>query len=202
MKKLLLTSNGFTNPLLGNKFLELVGKPANKIRILYVPTASNVEEDRSYTKETKKGLIKLGIKEDNLVEFDLDKNPNYELLSGIDSIFVEGGNTFYLLSKVRQTEFDRKIIDLVSKGVVYVGVSAGSILACKDISIADPFDKNDYITEDFRGLGLTDKILVPHFQNKEERLIKDFERKTGYKVTRLSDGQALLVINNLEEIIK
>ena len=202
MKKLLLTSNGFTSSLLGNKFLELVGKPVNEIRVLYVPTASNVEKDKSYAKETRKGIIKLGIKKDNLIEFDLDKNPNYKLLRGIDSIFIEGGNTFYLLSRVRQTGFDKKIINLVSKGVVYVGSSAGSILACKDISIAGPFDKNDYITEDFSGLGFTDKILSPHFQNEEEKLIKDFERKTGYNVTRISDGQALLVIDNLEEILK
>jgi dipeptidase E len=202
MKKLLLTSNGFTNLNLGNKFLELVGKSAGKIKVLYIPTASNVEKDRSYTEINKQEIIRVGIKKENLVEFDLDKNPDYGLLRNIDSIFVEGGNTFYLLSRVRQTGFGKKILELVNAGVVYVGVSAGSILACKDIKVAEPFDRNDYIIKDFEGLGLTNKIIVPHFQRKDDKLIKDFETRTGYTITRLNDGQALLVTGDLEKIIE
>ena len=44
MKKILLTSGGFDNKNVANKFLELVNKPANEIKVLFITTAA-VEPD-------------------------------------------------------------------------------------------------------------------------------------------------------------
>ena len=41
--KLLLTSGGMRNPTLTNALLELIGKPANEIKVAFIPTAMNTE---------------------------------------------------------------------------------------------------------------------------------------------------------------
>ncbi len=202
MKKLLLTSSGFDNPKISKEFLKLVDKPADEIRILFIPTASRTKEELIYVNESKKELINLGIKKENIINFNLDKKIEDNELENIGSIYVCGGNTFYLLHKVRQTGFENKIKELINKGVVYVGVSAGSVLSGPDISIAKPFDKNDIGLKDTTGLGLTDKIISPHFQSKEERIIADYEKETNKKVLRLNDEEALLILDNKTKLIK
>ena len=197
--KLLLTSDGFaTNPNLGQKFLELVGKDNPKV--LYVPTAANVENDKSYTELTKRNLEKLGCE---VVNFDLNISPSFFPSGRIDAVIVEGGNTFYLLSRFRETKSGKRIAGMVAKGeIIYVGISAGSIIMGKDISVASPFDENKGYVIDTTGLRYTDRIISPHFQRKEAKIILDYEQKTGNKVTRLCDGQALLINGKLEEIIQ
>ncbi len=199
--KILLTSSGFDNAGIFNKFIDLVGKPADKIKIIYIPTAANGEDDSSWIADAKKEILRQGILKQNLIDFDLDKNPNYDLLDEADSIFVEGGNTFYLAKRFREEEFIPKIKRLLNKGVVYVGVSAGSVLAGKYIDIASPFDENKVGLNNFNGMNFTDKIISPHFNTKEKSIIEDYEKRIGNKVLRLNDGQALLYVNKKEKIV-
>lgn len=200
--KLLLTSSGLSTEKIKKEFLKLIGRPAKEIKILLIPTAGNLKEDKSYIERDKGDLIRLGILKENLIEYDLDKiNENIDF-EDIDAIFVEGGNTFYLLKKVRETGFDKKIIDLVKRGVVYIGVSAGSILACPNIETASPFDNNIANLKDLTSLNLTSVIISPHFTNTNENKIKELENKLKYKLIRLTDSQALLIIGNKSKIIK
>lgn len=61
-----------------------------------------------------------------------------------DLIFVGGGNTFRLLAECRQRGWLNKIRTAVADGSVYMGSSAGSVLACptirttNDMPIVDP----------------------------------------------------------------
>ena len=59
MKKLLLTSAGFLNSKIADKFLNLVNKPVSKIKIVFVPTAALTEEEKYYVRYSKKELLKL-----------------------------------------------------------------------------------------------------------------------------------------------
>jgi len=55
-------------------------------------------------------------------------------LAGFDVLYVQGGNTFYLLDRMRRSGADGIIRKLVAAhGTVYCGVSAGSIIAGPDI---------------------------------------------------------------------
>ena len=40
MKKILLTSAGLENKVVDNKFMELIGKKAKEIRVLFITTAA------------------------------------------------------------------------------------------------------------------------------------------------------------------
>ena len=201
MKKLLLTSSGFENKILKYKFLELVGKPADRIRILFIPTAANGEKDTSYVDLDKKKIFETGITPENFIEYDLDKDVSDISLDEIDVIYVEGGNTFYLIDKVRKTGFDKKIKEMVERGIVYVGASAGSILAGPNIDMTNPETHDDFGVTDYTGLNLTDKVICPHFNKKDEAFIDRFKSKNNDEVIRLNDGQALVVLGNQEEII-
>ena len=59
-----------------------------------------------------------------------------KLLELKDIIFVEGGNTFYLLKAMRACNFEKIIRKLLKEGKVYIGASAGSIVAGKTIKTA------------------------------------------------------------------
>ena len=205
MKKLLLTSAGFENPKIGEEFLRLVDKPVSDIKILFIPTASRTDEELYYVEESKKELLDLGIKKENIIVYDLDREITDEELANIDSIYICGGNSFYLLYKVRASKFDEKIKEMVNRGVVYVGVSAGSVLVGSDIKISGikkEWDKNDVGIKDLSGLNLTDKIISPHYENKDKEIIEKYEKETGKKITLLTDNQSLLVEGEKVRIIE
>ena len=203
MKKLILTSNGFENPIIGQEFLKLFNKSSSEIRILFIPTASRTKEELEYVEKSKEELMNLGIIKENIVIYNLDRVMSIQELKDFDSIYVCGGNTFYLLYKVKESKFDERIEEIIEKGIVYIGVSAGTILAGPDIRIAGAdknWDKNDVGLEDFSGLNLTDKIISPHYVPGEEGAIAKYEQENNVKVLRLKDNQALFILDNKEEI--
>ena len=206
MKKLLLTSAGFKNPKVGEKFLKLVNKPVSEIKIIFIPTAARTKEELKYVDESKKELLDLGIPETNIKILNLDKSLAYEEVKDFDVIYVRGGNTFYLMHKVRETGFDGVIKQFVKEGKVYVGVSAGSIIAGPNLSIADKEqlgfgDVNNVGLKDLTGLNLTNIAIFPHFRKEEHNAIEKFKKKVNYQIVTLTDSQALLILDDKITII-
>lgn len=202
MTKLLLTSTGLANQNITNQFLQIIDKPVSQIKIIFVPTASRSEEELKYVAESNKELLDLGILENNIKTLNLDKLVSFQDVDGFDVIYVCGGNTFYLLKKVRETGFDKVIIEFAKTDKLYFGVSAGSILVCPNIDIASPFDENDVDLTDLSGLNLTDVIVSPHYKDEEKTIIDDFKKKSQYEVIPLTDNQALLVLDGETKIVE
>ncbi len=205
MTKLLLTSTGLANQNIKNQFLQIIDKPISQVKIIFVPTASRSEEELKYVDESKKELLDLGIPENNIKTLNLDKPVSFQDVEGFDVIYVCGGNTFYLLKKVRETGFDKVIIEFAKTDKLYLGVSAGSILVNPDISTAgtglEP-DENDVGLTDLTGLNLTDVLVSPHYCEEEKLIIDEFKKKSQYKVIPLTDNQALLIIDGETKIIE
>jgi len=134
--KLLLTSTGFSNPKIGDFFLEAIGKEPKNIRVAFIPTASRTEEELFYARESKNELLDLGIVD--IVEFGLESNLSTDAFSNYDVIYVCGGNTYYLLKMIYQSGFDEAIKNFSG---LYVGVSAGSIVVGPSIEVAGPWDE-------------------------------------------------------------
>ena len=205
MTKLLLTSTGLANQNITNQFLQIISKPVSQIKIIFVPTASRSKEELKYVNESKKELLDLGILENNIKTLNLDKPVSFQEVEDFDVIYVCGGNTFYLLKKVRETGFDKVIIEFVKTGKLYFGVSAGSILVNPNISAAstglEP-DENDVNLTDLTGLNLTAIIVSPHYCEEEKPIIDKFKKKSQYKVVPLTDNQALLVLDGETKIVE
>ena len=193
--KLLLTSSGIDNDKIGKEFLKLVDKPASEIKILFVPTASRTEEELYYVAESKKELLDLGIKKKDIVDYNLGNE--LEGLDDFDVMYVCGGNTFYLLHRIRESGFDKVIKEFVESGKVYVGVSAGSMIMGPDIDVTGikhGWDENDIGLKDLTGLRITNKRISPHYTEADENVIAKFEKETGKEVDRLRDGEREIII--------
>lgn len=113
MRKLFLTSAGF--PKETRKYsLKLLPKKPQKIKVAFIPTAAYPEVDKSFVQKSLDELKEIGITK--IEEVDL-KNENkgslYNKLLGVDVIYVNGGNTFYLLEYIRKSGFDQIINPLL-----------------------------------------------------------------------------------------
>ncbi len=203
--KLLLTSTGLVNRNIKNLFLQIINKPVFCIRVIFIPTASRSKEELKYVQKSKEELLSLGVLENNIKTLELNKLILFQEVEGFDVIYMCGGNTFYLLKKVRESGFDKIIIEFVKNGKLYFGVSAGSILVGPNISAANTGlepDENDINLVDLKGLNLIDVIISPHYCEEEETIIEDFKKKSQHEVVPLTDNQALLVIDGKIRVIE
>ncbi|HUT22421.1 MAG TPA: Type 1 glutamine amidotransferase-like domain-containing protein [Candidatus Bipolaricaulota bacterium] len=196
MEKILLTSAGFLNKKVAEKFIELCGKPSREIRVIFVPTASRSDEELKYVKESYKELLDLGIKDIKTLE--LDHTIKTDEVAGYDVIYVCGGNSFYLLNKIRESEFDRILNGFDG---VYVGVSAGSIVAGPDIETAAPWDENDVDLRNTKGLGFVDFAVAPHYEESDKDVIDEWKKKVSYEIKEITDNQAVLVEGDEVELV-
>ena len=201
--KLFLTSAGIV-PETKQYLLDLVGKPLGNLKLVFIPTAANPESDRWYINKDKLKLAELGI--NDISEVDLEKEDKVSLvekLKGADIIFVDGGNTFYLLKYVRESGFDVLVKEFLERGGIYIGVSAGSMVAGPNIETANwkHADKNDVGLQDLAGINLVPFVIAPHIDGTNIEATKEEAAKAGYPVIALSDKQAVLIDGDRTEIV-
>ena len=197
-----MTSTGLVNSRITNLFLKLLDMPISEVKVIFVPTAARTEEELKYVEDSKLELLDIGIMIKNINVVNLDIGFSFKDFKDYDLIYVCGGNTFYLLKKIRESGFDKVIAEFVKHDKLYFGVSAGSILVCPNISIAAPFDENDIGLRDLSGLNLVDVLVSPHYSDKDKRIIEDFRKKSRIEVVPITDNQALFVNNGKKEIIE
>lgn len=133
MKKILLTSAGFENPLVKDCFLKLLGKPPEDARALFIPTAAIDEGAIAMLPKCRNDLLNAGFLPEHITDFDLDRPMSTEELAGYDVVYFCGGSTKYLLERVKASGFDCPLDAALEQGLVYVGVSAGSIIAAENL---------------------------------------------------------------------
>ncbi len=200
MRKLYLTSVRI-DKLVG----QLPAKP-EELKLAYIPTAADPYEDKWFIEADRKNLKELGFK---FTEVDLKNQTEeklFEALKSFDIIFVSGGNTFYLLEKVRESGFDKIIGNLLDSGVIYVGASAGATLAGPDIApVNDLDDPSKAKLENTKGLGLVDFVILPHYGKEKylsryQKIIDDYKDK--FKLKTLTDDQAVWVEDNSVRVLE
>ncbi len=192
---ILLTSSGMK---MKDEIIKLLQKPAYDITLAFITTAAKPQENIDYAKEDYRIMKEMGF---NIQEVDIDNKKESELMKILelkDIIFVEGGNTFYLLSSMRKCNFEKIAKKLIKKGKVYFGSSAGSIVAGKSIKTAGWIgDENITKLKNLRGLGLVSFNIFVHYSPEMAEKIK---KKLPFKWQRrkfkfLTDEQAILVQN-------
>lgn len=201
MRKLLLTSSGLTPELLETFAKLLIMKP-EETKVAYIPTAGNVEPDKSYQLKSKATLASLGIHD--IMEVDLAQKPDLAMLDECHVVFVDGGNTYYLLKAIRESKFDQKLKDLLSNDKVYVGVSAGSMVLGTSIETATlgHADRNDVGLEDPRALRQVPFMIAPHFEDSQQAEMDAFAKKAALRpIVGLEDGQAILCVGDRYKLL-
>ncbi|BCN29064.1 Type 1 glutamine amidotransferase-like domain-containing protein [Anaeromicropila herbilytica] len=131
MKKIILTSAGFENKLIEHKFLDIVDKPSNKIKALWIPTAAIYDDAKAVLPMCMEDLLNAGILPENIKTYDLDLEMKYEEMVTYDAVYVCGGDSRYLLDKMYEANFVSVLKRFIDQGGIYIGVSAGSYICAK-----------------------------------------------------------------------
>ncbi|MEG2053737.1 MAG: Type 1 glutamine amidotransferase-like domain-containing protein [Oscillospiraceae bacterium] len=201
MKKLFLVSS-FKD--VADKFAEFE-TDLNGKTVTFIPTASTVEKVIFYVNSGKKALQKLGITIDVLEISTATPEEIKTKIKKNDFICITGGNTFYLLQELKRTGADKLIIDEVNAGKLYIGESAGAMVASKNVEYAKAMDsvkKAPNLTE-YDALGLVDFYPVPHcdsspFKKVVKKIIENYS--STLNLTPIGNHDAILVVDNNVEI--
>ena len=178
MKKLFLTSSFKDVVAIFEKF---EGNLAGKT-VTFIPTASVVEKVVFYVEAGKKELVKLGLTVDELEISTATADEITDKLEKNDFIYITGGNVFFLLQELRRTGADKVIKEQVEVGKLYIGESAGSMIASPNIEYAQDMDsvKKAPNLNTFEALSLVDFYPIPHhtnfpFKKAVEKIISKYE---------------------------
>ncbi|MDD4901345.1 MAG: Type 1 glutamine amidotransferase-like domain-containing protein [Patescibacteria group bacterium] len=201
--KLLLASNSEYVIQYG---LRLLFKDISEINLAYITTAANASSNRAYVIYTQQAMQKNGYK---FSSFDIEKkSPEAirDFLKDKNVVWVEGGNTFYLLKMVKASGFDKVIVDLVKKEkIVYIGTSAGSYIACPTIEVSTwkrpGEEKSRFGVTDLSALSLVPFLVKAHFKEQDRNLLKEKSKTCKYPVKILRDGQAILAENESYKLV-
>lgn len=208
--KLLLTSAGITNESLSDALLELTERPFSELNVAFIPTASNVEKgDKFWLIDDLISLKNLGFKQVDIVDISaLAKDMWLSRLEEADILYFEGGNTFHLMHWIEKSGL-KELLPEMLKTKVYIGVSTGSMVACKnlDLSTSERLydEKVDENSKD-EGLNFVNFLVRPHLNspyfpklNLEnlEKMSQEFS-DTFYA---LDDQSAIKIIDGEMEII-
>lgn len=195
-RSIFLTSCGLSDKM-KDSLLDVCGKAPEDLKVLLIPTAG-IESDGA-----REGLPvcldefrKMGIRPENVLVYNLELIPSIDykrtysafvenpamiarLLSPaeaeeFDVCFVTGGDVNVLCREMRRTGAGTVLKAAVSRGLVYVGISAGSMFAAGNM-------------ED--GLNLIPNRIIPH-QDGMRELPRD-----GRDIL-LSDGHAVCIFDD------
>ena len=203
-KHLFLTSSGLTDSM-KRKLFSLIGKTPEEVNVLYIPTAG-IETDgaREGFAVCLHELAAMGILPEHILVYNLelivsqDYTRTYsayiqelpmvsrlltpEELECFDMVFVSGGDCAVLCREMKRTGFDQVLREGINRGVIYVGISAGSMYAASNL-------------ED--GLRILPNVLTPHWAGESMEELPD-----GVEEIRLKDGQAVYVAGNGAGLLK
>lgn len=185
------------------ELVKILPKQANRLKLAHVITASKPKIDKNYMYKDKQKMIDLGF---DVEDIDIEGRNEEELrriFKDKDIIYVQGGDTFYLLKQVKTSGFDIVVKELVNKGKIYIGVSAGSYIACPTIeqSTWKRKDNDHFGLTDLTALNLVPFLIFAHFREEYRPVIEKAIESTEYPVVALYDTQAVLVEDGKWKIV-
>ena len=194
-RHLFLTSSGLTKDM-KISFFNIIEKRPEEVKILYIPTAG-METDgaREGIAICLYELSLMGIPYENIFIYNLElilskgykrtysayvtdehiasKLLTAEELKEFDAVFVGGGDSAVLCREMVRTGFDCVLEQAVNDGLVYVGISAGSMYAAGNWG---------------DGLKIIPNPIIPHWSGD-----KLMSLPTDSKEIQLADGQAVYI---------
>jgi len=233
--KLLLTSSGINNGSIHNALVSLLGKPIAECNALLIPTAIYPFPGGAYYAHqaicgnTKSPFAQLGWKSVGVLELTalpgIDKKAWLPSVEEADALLVWGGDPVYLAYWMRQSGL-ADLFPSLPKGLVYVGVSAGSMavssffgeaysnppngnnsaLSSEAIVFDTPQGEIDRTFVTAQGAGLVDFALIPHFDNNDHPdacgiNAEKWAAKLQVPVYAIDDNTAIKVVGGAVEVV-
>jgi len=208
--KLLLTSSGITNTSIANALFNLVGKKPENTKVVFIPTASNIEiGDKNWFINDLVNLQKLNFEEIDITDISAVEEKMWRLkFEKADILFFEGGNTYHLMEWINKSGLISILPELL-KTKVYVGVSAGSMITSKDLTLTTSqivYGEDLNRTKKMEGLNYVNFYFLPHLNSEYfKNLRKDFIKKTtegmSDTIYAMDDQSALKIVDGKIDVV-
>lgn len=207
--KLLLTSAGLSNKSIEKAFFELVGKPVDKIKVVFIPTAANIEPgDKWWLINDLVKLKDMGFAQLDIVDISAVSQAVWQpRLEEADAFFFGGGNTFHLMYWIQKSGLKTLLPDLLKKRV-WVGTSAGSMVLGLGIINDEDRISAKSIGEDVGvdGLSYVRFSLNPHYlsnllEGRDEKSVANEARQFKETMYAIDDNTAIMIDGDKLDII-
>ncbi len=180
------------------QFTEYIKTVSQEKTVTFIPAASLVEEVTFYVDDALALFKELGF----VIEIlDLTVAAPEEIATTLQKnnfIYISGGNTFYLLDVLKKSGAFALILHHIADGKIYIGESAGSVIAAASIDyIAEMDDKSKApIASSYPGLNLVPFAIVPHYQaeyfaESAETILHKYQ--ADYALIPLKNEQVMIV---------
>ena len=174
-------------------------------KVLFIPTAGNVEEYTAYIDEARAVFADLQFEVEVLDIAEAREDVVREKISQTPCLYISGGNTFYLLQELKKKNLLPLIRERIHQGMVYLGESAGAIIASRDIfynHIMDDKNLSPGLTE-YSALSMVDFFVLPHwkefpFEESSQQTAAAYDGQL--KLLKLTNQQAVLVTGHTNVI--
>jgi len=189
---------------------KLAGKPTAEISFALIENATDIVAGaENWVPGIRNSITSKGYQAENIDLRNWFHRPDElrKKLESKDVIWLCGGHTYYLRWVLKESGADKIIADLVTKGKIYAGWSAGAIVAgpttrFSDLMGDDPAEAPEIIYE---GMNLTNTVIVPHIDHKDfaEGAAKANEQLilAGFNTLPLKDNQAYLIMGDKSILI-
>lgn len=162
--------------------------------VLFLPTASR--DDQGYAKRFKKYYRSLGceVQALRLLHTKLTDEGIAEMLKAQDMIYLGAGDTRFLMEQLQLRNLDVLLKELVNRGTVLCGISAGAnVLFSYGYS---EVAKDTY--ELVEGMGLISGAFCPHYQKAERKSFDTIVLEASIKKIGCDDKKAYVVEEDKE----
>ncbi len=193
--KIFLSSEG-KHPKTIEKLKTFVDGKLSDKKVAYVVTAANGEFYGAWKASESIQVIKPLFPKFTIVELeDFQQRDVLQTIKSADILWIAGGFTGYLLYWMRRCGLAQKLPNLLDKGLVYVGSSAGSMACSHTQSASDWYLREpEPGAELIPGLGLIDFEIYPHYQ---EEFLPEIEKHWHKgRLALLKDGEVITKVND------
>jgi len=228
--KLLLTSNGITNQSIHRALVELLGKPVDDANALCIPTGMYPYPGgagyawKAIAGKSRHPYAEMGWKSFGNLELSVLPSIAKEVwlpaVAAADAILVCGGDPLFLAHWMRVSG----LADVVAPHTVYVGTSAGSMVASTTIgetytnprrASGEPLSSESIVLPDgdiartfvtARGMGWVDFALIPHYGAEDHpdasaTNAQVWASKLPLRTYAIDDDTAIVVADHNVEVV-
>ena len=175
-------------------------------KIVFIPTAGNVEPYTGYIDEGVEMLKSLGYELEIIDISKYDEDYLKNKLSKTECICISGGNTFYLLQELKKKNLIGLLYERIKEGLLYIGESAGAIIMSENIEYNQIMDNKEIAPDldNYEAMNITDFYILPHnnefpFVESTKETIKIYESKLN--LLPISNSEAVFV-NGKDFVVK
>ena len=203
MRTLFLSSNGL-NDNTSSVFWKCINKDPMNTKVLFIPSAATGNDGaREGIALCVERLVNMGILFENIQIYELSllisegydrtysayienipaslRIMSSEELNQYDVVVFCGGDAAKLLNEIKRTGLENPLKQAIEHGLVYLGISAGSMIAAGNLP---------------DGLGYLSNPILPHAENGIS-----CSEVPQYGTIEMADGQVILIRGEQMEII-